>query len=227
MGRLRISNAAKLNPHISKFESLTDTQLVEQWKGAELNLPIADSQVTWGKTQNLKRGDFVRVTRRIGISREDLLEFLNTKTATSLFLYAFNYDLPKVNGLFGLLGLDLGSRLRMNIAYGGMAVSTTYRKDGWGKMPWGVNLTNGHRIKSLSGDKDYLILLEFDIPVEAIVVVDMEYGLPKHVQENPSGYAIVQPYAPEAEITVIDAVPKEWLRNFDELDRRFKKFDRH
>ena len=59
----RDSNAAKSRVRVEKFAALSDQQLQAQWEGPQLTMPFSDTATYWGEIRNLKRGDFVQVSR--------------------------------------------------------------------------------------------------------------------------------------------------------------------
>ncbi|MGE0632079.1 MAG: hypothetical protein AB7O96_06705 [Pseudobdellovibrionaceae bacterium] len=225
---VRFNNAAKLKVDVSKFQKLTDKQLEEQWQGPELNLPTSATQSYWGPTKNLKRGDFVRVTRLLAISREDLVEFLKTKTIASRYLHTLNYDLSKSHELLKAIGLrSIKDLLDEHVGSGGVAISTTYVSSSWGTA-----LQNGQHLvlKSATdnnpffGTKEFLLTLEFNIPVEAIILPKPGYELPEHVNENPIGFGVVGK-SKEREITFVDLIPSDWLAtDISQLKKEYEDF---
>ncbi len=217
----RIDNALELKVDTRKFFDATDEQLDAQWRGPSLSLNTTDSKKYWGQTKNLKRGDVVRVTRKVGLSKDDLLEFFETGLVANRFLHVLNYDSRKLSEMLTHLHLNLSETLQLNSSLGGLAISTTFEVNQWGEMPDGKPLAAGAAAKSIMSSKDFVILMAFDVPVEALVVTNKNYDLPEHVKNRPEGYAIVQPYGAESEITIIGTIPKEWMINFSELQTAY------
>lgn len=216
--KVRIQNAKHLSVNLKKFDTLTDNELYAQWGDRELNLNTTSSMKTLSPVRSLKRGDFIKLTRTLILTEENLRELIETRRVTSMALHLMNYDPVTLDALFTeTLKMDLPNVLRYNRDHGGTAVSTTYAVDGFFH-------TTSDKL-SLNQDGRFVIQLDFSVPAEAVVFRTGDYRLPEHVLKSPIGFAIVSPFKhTEGEAMFVNFVPPEWVTtNFADIANSFER----
>lgn len=222
--KTRVSRLKLLDVDVEKFKALSPSQLVLQWQGKVATVRFhPDVDIFSGKVEvikdfapgvparavTLKPGEKLRVKRGVFLTASELAELNTTRLHTSNYYSTLNYDQDKISQVTSQNNITLLDSIMAQRAFGFFALSTAC-----GLKRTGVNVyeQSDDFVKAIGEGSQtrYNIILEYDIPAEALVELGKQ--IPEHVLEDPVGYGFYTAYnALEAEITFVGTMPRQWL----------------